>query len=114
MPGNGSPDRAGDAAEASESQIRWDSEILALNCPRDKPRRRQRKFAEPHRRAARILGFALTLGAADVEAWAGVSLVLRARLARAERVALAWAALRAIDCAERAAVLDALEVYDDA
>jgi len=61
-----------------------------------------------------MFGYALTLGAADVDAWGGLSLVLRARLDRPERAALAWAALRALDVSDRAAVVGALEEHDDA
>lgn len=55
-----------------------------------------RECAKPeHKRAARMLGYALTLG--DFDGWAGAVTVLRARLAATERAALAWAALRSLD-----------------
>ncbi|WP_320176721.1 hypothetical protein [Roseovarius pacificus] len=48
-----------------------------------------------HRKAAKVLGYALTLGTAD--AWAGFSTVAAARLPETERAALAFAALNSLD-----------------
>lgn len=54
------------------------------------------KCATPdHKRAARMLFYAMTLG--DFDGWAAAATVLRARLAATERAALAWAALRSLD-----------------
>lgn len=50
---------------------------------------------EPHKKAARMLGYALTLGGHDV--WHGCALIFRARLTPQERAALAWAGLRSLD-----------------
>ncbi|WP_370049322.1 MULTISPECIES: hypothetical protein [Salipiger] len=48
-----------------------------------------------HKRVARMLGFALTLG--DEAGWHGFHTVLKARLTREERAALAFAALKSLD-----------------
>jgi hypothetical protein len=53
-----------------------------------------------HKRMSRMIGFTLTLGTA--QAWAGFETVARARLTLEERVALAWAALGALDTPEQA------------
>lgn len=54
------------------------------------------KWAKPsHKRAAKALGFAATIGTSD--AWLAASGVWAARLTIAERVSLAFAALRALD-----------------
>ena len=59
-----------------------------------------------HKRIARMVGYALTLG--TYEAWAGASVVIRAHLTAEERAALAWSALNALDTHEAELVLDAL------
>ncbi|PRX37916.1 hypothetical protein SAMN05216257_105115 [Meinhardsimonia xiamenensis] len=48
-----------------------------------------------HLKAVRTFGYTLTLG--DADSWAGLSIVLRARLEPRERAALAFAALAALD-----------------
>lgn len=53
------------------------------------------KWAAPaHKSACRMLGYVLTLDTPD--AWHGLALVLRARLTRNQRAALAYAALRSL------------------
>lgn len=53
------------------------------------------RYAKPaHKKAARALGYALTLG--DAHAWVGASQSFSARLTEVERAGLAWAALRAL------------------
>ncbi len=53
-------------------------------------------YAAPaHKKAARVLGFALVLG--DSGGWEAASAIWQARLTETERTALAWAALRALD-----------------
>ena len=54
------------------------------------------RYAKPaHKSAARMLGYALTLGAEA--SWWDFAAVLYARLTRKERAALAYAALMALD-----------------
>lgn len=48
-----------------------------------------------HKKAAKLLGYALVLG--TYGGWEGASAVWQARLTEAERAALAWAALRSLD-----------------
>ncbi|MEM0935745.1 MAG: hypothetical protein AAGJ91_07570 [Pseudomonadota bacterium] len=56
------------------------------------------RFAAPdHKRVARMIGYALTLGASDLDAWAGAVLVLRTRLARDERLLLTAAAYQSLE-----------------
>lgn len=50
--------------------------------------------AESHKRAARMLGYTLTLG--DFDAWESFSLFMIAKLEPEERAALAWASLRSL------------------
>lgn len=50
---------------------------------------------EAHTRLAKAIGFALAIGTS--KAWEGLSLVLVARLTKAERAALAYAALISLD-----------------
>lgn len=54
-----------------------------------------KQMKRPHLGATRTLGYALTLN--DYESWEATSAVWQARLPLEERVALAWAALRALD-----------------
>ncbi len=64
------------------------------------------RFAKPaHKSAARMLGYALTLN--DFDTWAGLALVLRARLDTTERAALAYMALRSLDEADAIATSEA-------
>ena len=64
-------------------------------------------YAKPaHKRMARMLGFALTLG--DGITWRSFAAVAFARLTREERVALAWAALWALDEDDAVAVVEAV------
>jgi len=60
-----------------------------------------------HKRAARMLGYVLLSD--TPEAWAGLSVVLLARLTVEERGKLAFAALRALEPRHRQIVLDAAE-----
>lgn len=48
-----------------------------------------------HKRTAKSVGYALTLG--DADGWHGLSQVLTARLTPAERAALAYAALQSLN-----------------
>lgn len=65
------------------------------------------RFAKaPHKAVARAVGTTLILG--DVEAFAGLSMILRAKLTPEERRGLAWAALRACDNEEIEAVVDTI------
>jgi len=50
---------------------------------------------ETHIRLSKAIGFALTLGTS--KAWEGLSLILVARLSKAERAALAYSALISLD-----------------
>ncbi|MES2665413.1 MAG: hypothetical protein V4712_04885 [Pseudomonadota bacterium] len=52
-----------------------------------------------HKRAARMLGFALTAGTPDL--WHGTITVWTARLTTAELASIAYAALRALEPADR-------------
>ncbi len=53
------------------------------------------KWAKPaHKKAAKVLGYALTLGTAD--AWLKLRFVLVAKLSTRERAALAYAALSSL------------------
>lgn len=53
-------------------------------------------YAKPeHKRMAKALGYALTLG--DGHTWEGFSALAMARLDEKERVSLAWAAMMALD-----------------
>lgn len=58
-----------------------------------------------HVRAARMLGYTLTLG--DYAAWAGFITFLMIRLTRQERAALAFAALRSLPTDDRKAAAEA-------
>lgn len=51
--------------------------------------------AEAHKRAAKMLGYTLTLG--DFDAWDGFTTFLISRLKPEERACLAWAALRSLE-----------------
>lgn len=53
------------------------------------------RYERAHARIERALGYSLTLG--DFEAWTKFSLLASVRLAAAERAALAWAALTALE-----------------
>ncbi len=68
-------------------------------CDDDTPKRRRSaisKFAKrAHKKAAKLLGYALVLG--TYEAWETASAIWQARLTETERAALAWAALRSLD-----------------
>ena len=48
-----------------------------------------------HKKAARLLGYALILG--DFDSWEAASAIWQARLTDTERAALAWAAMRSLD-----------------
>lgn len=48
-----------------------------------------------HKRVAKCIGYALTLGTSP--AWEGLAIVLLARLTKTERAALAYAALASLD-----------------
>lgn len=61
-------------------------------------------MAPAHKRAARCIGYALTL--ANTDGWIKVVEVLAARLSQAERVSLGYAALKSVDPAIR------LELYE--
>ena len=64
-------------------------------------------YAKPaHKKVARVVGYALTLGSAD--AWANAVAIFAARLTEAERAGLAWAALRSLPPAEAEDVAKAL------
>ena len=65
-----------------------------------------RHIEERHRRAARIVGYGLALD--DARSWWAVAWVLARRLTLAERGALAFAALVALEPAEREAVVAAV------
>lgn len=52
-------------------------------------------LSERHERTARSIGFALGLGSS--QGWEGLGLILVARLTKAERAALAYAALISLD-----------------
>lgn len=58
------------------------------------------KYAhDPHKRAARMLGYALTIGKPD--AWHGLGAVWGARLTTAELASIAYVALSALDPEDR-------------
>lgn len=57
-----------------------------------------------HKRASRMLGYALTLN--DAKAWEGASFVFAVRLHQGELSGLAFAALRALEPEPRQAVFD--------
>ncbi|WP_290689426.1 hypothetical protein [Haematobacter sp. UBA3484] len=61
-----------------------------------------------HKRAARILGYALTADAPDV--WGQASVIFSARLTEMELASLAFAALRALDEGARELVCEAAAV----
>lgn len=65
-----------------------------------------RHMEDRHRRAARVVGYGLA--ADDARSWWSVAFVLAHRLTLAERGALAFAALVALEPAERAAVIAAV------
>ena len=50
---------------------------------------------DAHKRVAKCIGYALTVG--SDKAWDDLSLILEARLSERERVALAYAALNSLD-----------------
>jgi hypothetical protein len=62
---------------------------------------------EDHKRAARMLGYALLSDTPD--AWNGLSVVLLARLTVEERAKLAFAALSALDPDQRELVMGAAQ-----
>lgn len=65
----------------------------------DTPKRRgsaiSKYASKAHKKAAKLLGYALVLG--DFDGWEAASAIWQARLSAAERAALAWAALRSLD-----------------
>jgi len=67
--------------------------------PKHTPKQRRSAMSKygkaDHKRAAKTLGYALTLG--DVTAWHGFTIVLLARLTERERAALAFAAFNSLD-----------------
>lgn len=66
------------------------------------------RFAKPsHKRVARALGYALTLGA-DFDAWRDFSHIAQARLTRTERCMAAWAFLRSLDREDAAKTSNAI------
>ena len=73
--------------------------------------RRKKSFAKQlsraHLGACRMVGYALHLGADDFDGWMQAAFVWRARLSAQERAALAYAAMRALDPEDAAAVADA-------
>ncbi|KPP85802.1 MAG: hypothetical protein HLUCCO07_01765 [Rhodobacteraceae bacterium HLUCCO07] len=70
------------------------AEKPALSNAKSRPNRG--KFMKPaHKRMARILGYALTLG--DHQGWEAFSALAQARMTDQERAALAWAALKSLD-----------------
>ncbi|MFD1157909.1 hypothetical protein [Roseovarius aestuarii] len=62
------------------------------------------KFADPHKRAARSLIYALTLGGFD--AWQATSAVWAARLTDKEGAALSFAALKSLEPDQAAMVVE--------
>lgn len=80
------------------------------NCPKYVTPKRVRgamsKWAKDrHKKVARAIGFALTLGTES--AWHGITIVLMARLSDEERAALAFAALMSLSDEHAAAVAEA-------
>lgn len=80
------------------------------NCPKYATPKRVRgamsKWAKDrHKKVARAIGFALTLGTES--AWHGITIVLMARLSDEERAALAFAALMSLSDEHAAAVAEA-------
>ena len=64
------------------------------------------KLIKPeHLKAARVVGYALTLG--NAEAWQGFARWAAMRLEVEERAALAWAALRSLDAETAALTVEA-------
>ena len=61
-----------------------------------------------------MVGYALHLGADDFDGWMQAAFVWRARLSDQERAALAYAAMRALDPEDAAAVADAALGADEA
>lgn len=77
-----------------------------FNCTPKKVPSAMAKFAkDTHKRAARVVGYALTLG--DADAWADAALFFSLRLSEDERAGIAWAGLRSLssDRAEEIAAL---------
>lgn len=69
--------------------------LPAPDAPRAKPRFNGMQFARTaHKKAARVLGYALTLG--DFSAWQDAGRIWTAHLGEAERAALAYTALRTL------------------
>ena len=64
------------------------------------------RHAKPaHKSAARLLGYALTVG--DYNTWEAASAVWEARLTAQERAALAYTAIRSLDYNDAIDVIDA-------
>jgi hypothetical protein len=71
-------------------------DISCDNISRKRPSNAMSLYAkEAHTRLAKAIGFALAIGTS--KAWEGLSLVLVARLTKAERAALAYSALISLD-----------------
>lgn len=64
-----------------------------------------RHAKDRHKRAAKALGFALTLD--DPRGWSEAGVILGLRLTRKELASLAFATLRALDAEAREMVFDA-------
>lgn len=97
------------ASEATEHGVKWcetEQKSHEDNTPK-RGRSAMSKWAKPaHKKTARAIGYALTLG--DEAAWHGLTIVLMARLSDEERAAMAFAALMSLSDEHKAAVCDAV------
>lgn len=67
---------------------------------------RYKYIADPHKRVARCMVNALTIGGYD--AWSAASAIWAMRLTETERAALSFAALKSLDTAQAALVVEAV------
>lgn len=105
------PDKANENPGAAATATGADTTLEAGKLQRqDIPKRTSNAMSlfakRGHKRVAKVVGYALTLGTAD--AWADASAIFAARLSDRERAGLAWAALRSLDPAHAEDVATAL------
>lgn len=86
------------ASGASDHGVK-DNKKRDISCGDNTPKRRANAMTlyakDEHKRAAKSLGYVLTAGTSD--AWEGFATILKARLTKGERQALAMAALVTLD-----------------
>lgn len=95
------------ASEATEHGVKW-CETVQKSHKQNTPKRGRSAMSKwakgEHKKVARAIGYALTLGTES--AWHGLTIVLMARLSDEERAALAYAALTSLGDEHASAVAE--------